>query len=108
MQHHGNEKNSPQPSTPCVSTSQKSQETVKKLTQSEINSEKSKYLNDIKSIAPGLNYVYSKRGQVFWPYRTSEISVFTNNLTFGTIYYYVETFVEGGQEKFKYYIDWAG
>lgn len=93
-------------STPSTTTTT-TQNTVKKFTQAEINAEKSKYLSDIKSIAPGLNYVYSKRGQVFWPYRTSEISVFTRNLSFGTIYYYVDTFVESGQEKFKYYIDWA-
>lgn len=88
-----------------VSSSTK-QDSIKRFTQAEIDAEKSKYLSDIKSIAPGLNYAYGKRGQVFWPYRTSEISVFTHNLNFGTIYYYVDIFVEGGQEKFKYYIDW--
>ena len=94
-------------STTTTTSASATQDTVKRFTQAEINAEKSKYLSDIKSIAPGLNYVYSKRGQVFWPYRTSEISVFTRNLSFGTIYYYVDTFVESGQEKFKYYIDWA-
>lgn len=89
-----------QPSTPV--------DTVKRISDTEYTNEVNKYLSDIKSIKPGLKYVNSKRGYVFWPYRTSEISIFTENISFGTIYYYVEKFVEGNQEKFKYYIDWAG
>lgn len=100
--------NKEQSSVQTQSNTSNSSQSVKRLSQAEIDAEKAKYLNDIKSIAPNLHYVYSKRGQVFWPYRTSEISRFTSGMTFGTVYYYVETFVESGQEKFKYYIDWAG
>ena len=93
-----------------ATTSSQTQETttIKKITNNELNSENIKYLNDIKSIKPGLKYINSKIGQCFYPYKTSEITKFTNGLSFGTIYYYVDTFVEGNQEKFKYYIDWAG
>lgn len=86
----------------------KQEDTIKRITKVELDAEKSKFLNDIKSIRPGLKYVYSKRGQVFWPYRSSEIEIAVGNVSFGTVYYYVDTFVEGNQEKFKYYIDWAG
>ena len=85
-----------------------SQASAKSISSSDVSAERSKFLSDIKSIAPGLNYVYSKRGQSFWPYRTNEIRVKLNGVTFGTVYYYVETFIESGQEKFKYYIDWDG
>ena len=61
-----------------------------------------------ESIKPGLKYKNAKRGQVFWPYRTSEIEIAVGGVSFGTVYYYVEIFVEGNQEKFKYYIDWVG
>lgn len=93
---------------PAPPKQEESKDTIKRITESEFVAEKSKYLSDIKSIAPNLKYVYSKRGQVFWPYRTSEISVAVGSVSFGTVYYYIEKFVEGNQEKFKYYIDWAG
>lgn len=99
---------SPAPKQSTISSQTPETTTIKKITNSELNSENIKYLNDIKSIKPGLKYINSKRGQCFYPYKTSEITKFTNGLSFGTIYYYVDTFVEGNQEKFKYYIDWAG
>lgn len=85
-----------------------SQDTVKRISEKQMEQEIAKYASDIKRIKPGLKYSYSKRGQVFWPYRTSEIDVAVGNVSFGTVYYYVEKFIEGNQEKFRYYIDWAG
>lgn len=86
----------------------KQEQTIKKISQEEYNAEVQKYLRDIQSIKPGLKYKNAKRGQVFWPYRTSEIEIAVGGVSFGTVYYYVEIFVEGNQEKFKYYIDWVG
>lgn len=86
----------------------KQEQTIKKISQEEYNAEVQRYLRDIQSIKPGLKYKNAKRGQVFWPYRTSEIEIAVGGVSFGTIYYYVEIFVEGNQEKFKYYIDWVG
>ena len=86
----------------------KQEQTIKKISQEEYNSEVQRYLRDIQSIKPGLKYKNAKRGQVFWPYRTSEIEIAVGGVSFGTVYYYVEIFVEGNQEKFKYYIDWVG
>lgn len=91
-----------------VQTSTTTQDTIKRISNSEFEAEKQRYLNDIKSIRPGLKYVYRKRGYVFWPYRLSEISNFAGSINFGTVYYYVEKFTENNQEKFKYYIDWEG
>lgn len=86
----------------------KQEQTIKKVSQEEYNAEVQKYLKDIQAIKPGLKYKNIKKGQVFWPYRTSEIEIGVGNVSFGTIYYYVEIFVEGNQEKFRYYIDWVG
>lgn len=86
----------------------KQEQTIKKISQEEYNAEVQKYLRDIQSIKPGLKYKNAKRGQVFWPYRTSEIEIAVGGVSYGTVYYYVEIFVEGNQEKFKYYIDWVG
>lgn len=86
----------------------KQEQTIKQISQEEYNAEVQKYLRDIQSIKPGLKYKNVKRGQVFWPYRTSEIEIAVGGVSFGTVYYYVEIFVEGNQEKFKYYIDWDG
>lgn len=86
----------------------KQEQTIKKISQEEYNAEVQRYLRDIQSIKPGLKYKNAKRGQVFWPYRTSEIEIAVGGVSFGTVYYYVEIFVEGNQEKFKYYIDWIG
>lgn len=86
----------------------KQEQTIKKISQEEYNAEVQRYLRDIQSIKPGLKYKNAKRGQVFWPYRTSEIEIAVGGVSFGTVYYYVEIFVEGNQEKFKYYIDWVG
>lgn len=86
----------------------KQEQTIKKISQEEYNDEVQRYLRDIQSIKPGLKYKNAKRGQVFWPYRTSEIEIAVGGVSFGTVYYYVEIFVEGNQEKFKYYIDWVG
>ena len=86
----------------------KQEQTIRKISQEEYNAEVQKYLRDIQSIKPGLKYKNAKRGQVFWPYRTSEIEIAIGGVSFGTVYYYVEIFVEGNQEKFKYYIDWVG
>ena len=82
--------------------------TIKKISQEEYNAEVQKYLKDIQAIKPGLKYIKAKRGQVFWPYRTSEIESAVGGVSFGIVYYYVDIFVEGNEEKFKYYIDWAG
>lgn len=86
----------------------KQEQTIKQISQEEYNAEVQKYLRDIQSIKPGLKYKNVKRGQVFWPYRTSEIEIAVGGVSFGTVYYYIEIFVEGNQEKFKYYIDWDG
>ena len=86
----------------------KQEQTKKKISQEEYNAEVQRYLRDIQSIKPGLKYKNAKRGQVFWSYRTSEIEIAVGGVSFGTVYYYVEIFVEGNQEKFKYYIDWVG
>lgn len=86
----------------------KQEQTIKKISQEEYNAEVQKYLKDIQAIKPGLKYKNIKKGQVFWPYRTSEIEIGVGNVSFGTIYYYVEVFVEGNQERFRYYIDWVG
>ena len=86
----------------------KQEQTIKKISQEEYNAEVQKYLKDIQAIKPGLKYKNIKKGQVFWPYRTSEIEIAVGGVSFGTVYYYVEIFVEGNQEKFKYYIDWVG
>ena len=86
----------------------KQEQTIKKISQEEYNAEVQRYLRDIQSIKLGLKYKNAKRGQVFWPYRTSEIEIAVGGVSFGTVYYYVEIFVEGNQEKFKYYIDWVG
>lgn len=94
--------------TPPVATTSKPETNIKKITQEELTDEIDKYKTDIMAIKPGFNYVYAKRGQTFYPYRTSEIEIGVGNVTFGTIYYYVEIFVEGNQEKFRYYIDWEG
>lgn len=83
-------------------------DTIKRISAEELKAEKAKYLKDIQSINSNLKYKEAKRGQVFWPYRTSEIEVAIGSVTFGTVYYYVDVFVEGNQEKFKYYIDWTG
>ena len=87
--------------TPPPTTTSKPETNIKKITQEELTDEIDKY-------KAGFNYVYAKRGQTFYPYRTSEIEIGVGNVTFGTIYYYVEIFVEGNQEKFRYYIDWEG
>ncbi len=101
--------NNPVPTpTPPVASTSKPETTIKKITQEELTDEIKKYKADIMAIKPGFNYVYAKRGQTFYPYRTSEIEIGVGNVTFGTIYYYVEIFVEGNQEKFRYYIDWEG
>ena len=89
-------------------TSTKPVDTIKRISNEELQAEKAKYLNDIQSIKPGLKYKEAKRGQVFWPYRTNEIEIAVGGVSFGTVYYYVDVFVEGNQEKFKYYIDWTG
>lgn len=89
-------------------TSTKPVDTIKRISNEELQAEKAKYLNDIQSIKPGLKYKEAKRGQVFWPYRTTEIEIAVGGVSFGTVYYYVDVFVEGNQEKFKYYIDWTG
>ena len=94
--------------TPPPTTTSKPETNIKKITQEELTDEIDKYKADIMAIKPGFNYVYAKRGQTFYPYRTSEIEIGVGNVTFGTIYYYVEIFVEGNQEKFRYYIDWEG
>lgn len=91
-----------------TSNSSKPVDTIKRISKEELQAEKAKYLNDIQTIKPGLTYKEAKRGQVFWPYRTSEIEIAVGGVSFGTVYYYVDVFVEGNQEKFKYYIDWAG
>lgn len=83
-------------------------DTIKRISDEELTAEKAKYLKDIQSINSNVKYKEAKRGQVFWPYRTSEIEVAIGSVTFGTVYYYVDVFVEGNQEKFKYYIDWTG
>lgn len=83
-------------------------DTIKRISAEELKAEKVKYLKDIQSINSNLQYKEAKRGQVFWPYRTSEIEFAIGSITFGTVYYYVDVFVEGNQEKFKYYIDWTG
>lgn len=83
-------------------------DTIKRISAEELKAEKAKYLKDIQSINSNLKYKEAKRGQVFWPYCTSEIEVAIGSVTFGTVYYYVDVFVEGNQEKFKYYIDWTG
>ena len=101
--------NNPVPTpTPPVASTSKPETTIEKITQEELTDEIKKYKADIMAIKPGFNYVYAKRGQTFYPYRTSEIEIGVGNVTFGTIYYYVEIFVEGNQEKFRYYIDWEG
>ena len=89
-------------------TSTEPVDTIKRISEDELQAEKAKYLNDIQTIKPGLKYKEVKRGQVFWPYRTTEIEIAVGGVSFGTIYYYVDVFVEGNQEKFKYYIDWTG
>lgn len=89
-------------------TTQKPIETITKITDKQLKNETASYLQDIKSVKPGLKYENQKRGYVFWPYRKSEIDIGVGSVTFGTIYYYVEIFVEGNQEKFRYYLDWAG
>jgi len=81
---------------------------IQRISAEQLASETAKYLKDIQTIKPGLTYKNIKRGQVFWPYRTSEIEIAVGGVNFGTVYYYVEVFVEGNQEKFKYYIDWTG
>lgn len=86
----------------------KTEPTIKKISQEEYNAEVQKYLQDIQAIKPGLKYKEAKRGQVFWPYRTSEIESAVGGVSFGIVYYYVDIFIEGNEEKFKYYIDWAG
>lgn len=83
-------------------------DTIKRISAEELKGEKVKYLKDIQSINSNLKYKEAKRGQVFWPYRTSEIEFAIGSVTFGTVYYYVDVFIEGNQEKFKYYIDWTG
>lgn len=105
-----NSNNETKPTAPPVQepVQEEPKDTISRITESELSAEKSKYLSDIQSVKPGLKYVYSKRGQVFWPYRKREISIAVGEVSFGTIYYYVETFVEGNEEKFKYYIDWDG
>ena len=97
-----------QPTTSTNTDSKKPTQTIDRITQEEYDDEIESYLNDIMKIKPNLKYVYEKRGQVFYPYRTEEIKIAVGKVSFGTIYYYVEKFVEGNQEKFKYYIDWAG
>ena len=96
------------PTTSTNTDSKKPTQTIDRITQEEYDDEIESYLNDIMKIKPNLKYVYEKRGQVFYPYRTEEIKIAVGKVSFGTIYYYVEKFVEGNQEKFKYYIDWAG
>lgn len=91
-----------------TSNSSKPVDTIKRISKEELQAEKAKYLNDIQSIKPGLKYKEAKRGQIFWPYRTTEIETAVGGVSFGTVYYYVDVFVEGNQEKFKYYIDWTG
>ena len=91
-----------------TSNSSKPVDTIKRISKEELQAEKTKYLKDIQAIKPGLTYIEAKRGQVFWPYRTSEIEIAVGGVSFGTVYYYVDVLVEGNQEKFKYYIDWAG
>ena len=91
-----------------TSNSSEPVDTIKRISKEELEAEKAKYLNDIQTIKPGLKYKEAKRGQVFWPYRTSEIEIAVGGVSFGTVYYYVDVFVEGNQEKFKYYIDWTG
>ena len=81
---------------------------IQRISAEQLANETAKYLKDIQTIKPGLTYKNIKRGQVFWPYRTSEIEIAVGGVNFGTVYYYVEVFVEGNQEKFKYYIDWTG
>ena len=98
-----NTKKDETPSTPTEPV-----DTIKRISTEQLQAEKSKYLQDIQSVKPGLTYKEAKRGQVFWPYRTSEIEIAVGGVSFGTVYYYVDIFVEDNQEKFKYYIDWAG
>lgn len=88
------------PSTP--------EDTIKRISADDLAAETEIFLQDIQSIKPGLTYKNVKRGQVFWPYRTSEIEIAVGGVSFGIVYYYVDTFIEDNQEKFKYYIDWAG
>lgn len=83
-------------------------DTIKRISEEQLAAETAKYLQDIQSIVPGLAYKNVKRGQVFWPYRTTEIDIAVGGADFGIIYYYVDTFIESNEEKFKYYIDWAG
>ena len=97
----------PEPVPPKVPAT-KPETTIKEITQEELTDEIDKYKADIMAIKPGFNYVYAKRGYSFYPYRTKEIEIGVGNVTFGTIYYYVEVFVEGNQQKFRYYIDWEG
>lgn len=91
-----------------ISNPTKPVDTIKRISTEELQAEKAKYLKDIQTINPGLKYKEVKRGQVFWPYRTTEIEIAVGSVSFGTVYYYVDVFVEGNQEKFKYYIDWTG
>ena len=69
-------------------------DTIKRISAEELKGEKVKYLKDIQSINSNLKYKEAKRGQVFWPYRTSEIEFAIGSVTFGTVYYYVDVLLK--------------
>jgi len=96
------------PNNETISNPNTPEDTIKRISANELAAETERFLRDIQSIKPGLTYKNVKRGQVFWPYRTSEIEIAVGGVSFGIVYYYVDTFIEDNQEKFKYYIDWAG
>lgn len=96
------------PTNEIISKPSIPEDTIKRISDEELTAETERFLRDIQSIKPGLTYKNVKRGQVFWPYRTSEIEIAVGGMSFGIVYYYVDIFIEDNQEKFKYYIDWAG
>lgn len=106
-----NSKNNPNNTTTPTKTEKPVEKpSIKKISQEEYRAEVNKVLQDIKSIRPGLKYVNKKCSamQIFYPYRKEEIDIAIGGVSFGTVYYYIDIFVEGNQEKFKYYIGWEG
>lgn len=105
-----NNKNNSNNITPTKPDKPVEKPAIKKISQEEYRAEVNKVLQDIKSIRPGLKYVNKKCStmQIFYPYRKEEIDIAIGGVSFGTVYYYIDIFVEGNQEKFKYYIGWEG
>lgn len=105
-----NNKNNSNNITPTKPDKPVEKPAIKKISQEEYKAEVNRVLRDIKSIKPGLKYRNQKCSamQIFYPYRKEEIDIAIGSVSFGTVYYYIDIFVEGNQEKFKYYIGWEG